>query len=194
MAPITLLSSERVFDKFLQVEQLTVEQEGEKMQRLVVSRPPAAAVLLHNKETDQFVLVRQARPALLLTGHAPDLVEIPAGLVDQGEKPEETAFREAEEETGYRPRKLTRVAECFSSPGFATEVIHIFFAEIGPSDRQSQGGGLQAEGEQVEPVSWSRQKAYEKLQQGKITDAKTLIALQWFFMHQPPRQSSSEYL
>src|SRR5690606_22510938 len=73
---------------------------------------------------DRLLVVEQYRKALNRT-----LVEIPAGKLDANEQPEQAAFRELEEETGYRAESLQWISSFYTSPGFADEIIHLFFAD-----------------------------------------------------------------
>jgi 8-oxo-dGTP pyrophosphatase MutT (NUDIX family) len=90
----------------------------------VVEHASAVAVLvvLQRNGQDEVLLVSQDRPAIGQTTW-----ELPAGLVDAGETPEEAARRELAEEVGL-DGTLTQIAEAFSSPGFTDEKIYLFEA------------------------------------------------------------------
>ena len=90
----------------------------------------------------QVLLVRQPRPAV-----ETHLLELPAGLVDPGEQPIETARRELEEETGFTAQHLEPLLRFYTSPGFCTELLHIFVA----TDLQ-EGAAHPDEGEEIELV------------------------------------------
>ncbi|GLI56599.1 DNA mismatch repair protein MutT [Propionigenium maris DSM 9537] len=82
----------------------------------------AAAVIAIN-EKDEIILVNQYRPAV-----KDHILEIPAGLVEEGEDPEVGARRELEEETGYRAGKLTKLYEYYTSPGISSSKMYIYLA------------------------------------------------------------------
>ncbi len=85
----------------------------------------AAFVLARIVPDDQFVLIRQFRPP---AGRL--MLEFPAGLIDPGETPEETAVRELYEETGFEGRVLSATRPGFSSPGLTGEAITMVVMEI----------------------------------------------------------------
>jgi len=100
------------------------------------------------------------------------LLEIPAGKLEPGESPEDCARRELEEETGYRPETLRRLASFYTSPGFCTEEIHLFLA--GDLTRYQQNLD---QDEFIEVVNMPLDEALAKVDRGEITDAKTIVGL-----------------
>lgn len=140
--------------------------DGKPRQREIVEHAPAAAVVAVDAE-DRVLLVRQHRPAV-----GDDLLEIPAGLVDDGETPEAAARRELEEETGLRTNSLTPLARFYSSAGFCTEELHVFLA----SDLHAGEANLDP-GEDVEVVWLPLTQVREMLTRQDLRDAKTLVGL-----------------
>ena len=135
--------------------------------REVFQHPGGAAVVPVLPEGD-VLLVRQFRYPM-----QEYLLELPAGKIDGGEPPEETATRELAEEVGYKARRLTKIAECYSTPGFCDEKLHIYVAEdLAPT--QAVGD----DDEELEIVRLTRAEVEEHLQQGRFRDAKTIIGLQ----------------
>ena len=106
-------------------------------------------------------------------------------MLEQGESEEDCARRETLEETGYVVRSLDRIACVYSSPGGSSERMHIYYSEVSLADRTGKGGGLLVENEDIRLVSLPRVEAMAKLQAGQISDAKTLIALQWLELSRP---------
>jgi len=100
------------------------------------------------------------------------LLEIPAGKLEPGESPKDCAGRELEEETGYRPKTLRRLASFYTSPGFCTEKIHLFLA--GDLTRHQQNLD---QDEFIEVVNMPLDEALAKVDRGEITDAKTIVGL-----------------
>jgi len=95
---------------------------GVKMVREVVDHPGAVAVIpMLNDQT--VVMVKQYRHP---TGKV--LLEIPAGTLKRGEKPQECAKRELVEETGYQAGRLKKLLQCYLAPGYSSELIHIYLA------------------------------------------------------------------
>lgn len=149
-----------------------VEPSGMEVEREIVRHPGAAALLAVTGD-GRVVLIRQFRYAAGET-----LLEVPAGTIDPGEAPEETAERELLEETGYHPGRLEKLAEFFPSPGILGERMHLFLAtelekrEASPESDESL--------ELVE-LPWERALALEP---GKdVRDAKTIVALSFLSRH-----------
>jgi ADP-ribose pyrophosphatase len=152
--------------------------ETQRIKREVFHRTPAACILLHDRERDIVVLVKQFRLPAHLIGEPSFMIEVPAGLLD-GEDAEDAIRREAMEETGYRIRDVRFVFKALTSPGSVTEVIHFFHASIDLSDRIKEGGGLADEHEDLEVLEFPLDKAVTMIADGEIIDAKTIMLLQW---------------
>jgi ADP-ribose pyrophosphatase len=119
----------------------------------------------------KIVLVRQHRHAV-----DSDLWEVPAGMIERGEPPEETAKRELIEETGYRAERLRFLWSIYTSPGFCQERIHFFVAE-----GLTLGEAAPEEDEAFEVRTWRVADAWALVEQDQLRDAKTQIALAWAF-------------
>lgn len=124
------LSSQTIFDGHavrLRVDTV-VTADGRQSTREIVEVSDCIAVVAVD-EDDNVLLVRQYRKAV-----ERELLEIPAGGIDPGETPEEAVVREMQEETGYRPGRVERLAGFYTSPGFCTEFLHLYLAtELTPS-------------------------------------------------------------
>lgn len=155
------------------------EQENE-----VYFRPDAATVLLVDEKAKTFLLTRQFRlPAFLNGSDSGYLTESCAGLINEGETPEEAVRREAGEETGYNVTDLHKIAAVYTSAGGITEYIHLFTGSIDLAGNHERGGGLAEEGEDIELVYLSFDEARQQLSSGAIRDAKTLVLLQHYFLN-----------
>lgn len=185
---VRLISRTTLWKGFVHLERLTLEQtmrNGDivKLDREVHDHGKAAAVLLYDSKADSVILVRQFRPGAFFNGDPAFMLEIPAGLVDDNEEAITAAGREAQEETGYQVKSIRHVLDMYGSPGALTEKVALFFAEIDLTDRLSEGGGLAEEHEDIEVLTFSLANAYALLGTGKITDAKTVIMLQWAMLN-----------
>ncbi len=118
------ISKETVYNgKFISVEKRIYELcNGKEAQRDIVVHPEACAVVALDKDNNIY-LVEQYRAAFDKI-----LLEIPAGKLDPGETPKEGLIRELKEETGLTAGKIIRLTSIAVSPGFCTEVIHIYLA------------------------------------------------------------------
>jgi nudix-type nucleoside diphosphatase (YffH/AdpP family) len=164
-------------------------QMSEPVTRINFERSDAVGVLLYDPQDDAVVLVRQFRYpvyASLDPGEREGdgakrawLLEIVAGVVDEGQTVKEVAHRELLEEAGYRVRgELQPIATFYPSPGGSSERIHLFLGEVDCHQRVDKGGGIAAEGEDIQIVVLPFREAMNMIAQGEIRDAKTIIALQ----------------
>lgn len=144
--------------------------DGNTSTREVVKHPGAVAVIPITKE-GKIVLVKQYRKPLERT-----LVEIPAGKIEPNEAPEITAIRELEEETAYTTKRLTYVTSFYTSPGFADEIIHLYFTdELDPLQEKIAGD----DDEFIEIVELTLEEAEQYIKEKKIYDAKTAYAIMY---------------
>ena len=151
--------------------------------REVYDRGNGAAILLYNKTKGTVVLTRQFRLPTFLNGNKSGLMtEVCAGLLDEDD-PETCIIREAEEETGYRPRSVKKIFEAYMSPGAVTEILHYFIGEYDSSMKVSAGGGLENEHEEIDVIEIPFDQAYVMIESGEIKDAKTIILLQYAKLH-----------
>jgi nudix-type nucleoside diphosphatase (YffH/AdpP family) len=128
------------------------------------------------------VLTRQFRFPAFVNGHDGMMVEAPAGLLDQA-TPEQRIRAEVEEETGYRVGEVRKVFEAFMSPGSVTEKLFFFVAEYDAASKVSAGGGIEAEGEDIEVLELPFEEALAMVRRGDIVDGKTIMLLQYAAMH-----------
>jgi len=154
-------------------------QDGswQTLSRETYDRGNGAAILLYDPSRGRVLLTRQFRFPAYVNGHPEPLIEACAGLLD--DRDPETAIRqEAEEETGTRVAAPRRVFEAFMSPGSVTERLVFFVAEYDPEDRIGAGGGLEAEGEDIEILELGFDEAMAMVARGEIADGKTIMLLQ----------------
>ncbi|WP_264526385.1 NUDIX domain-containing protein [Flavobacterium sp. N502536] len=146
--------------------------------REVYDRGNGAAILLYNTTKKTVILTRQFRLPTYLNGNKTGMmIEVCAGLLDQ-DHPEQAIIRETEEETGYRLQKVEKVIETYMSPGSVTEILYLFVGEYDETMKVNDGGGLDAEQENIEVLEYTFDQAYAMIQSGEITDAKTILLLQ----------------
>jgi ADP-ribose pyrophosphatase len=149
-----------------------------EMSRLVFQRGDSVGILIQDPERGEIILTEQFRMATYDkdTGW---LMELPAGMLESGEDPEECARRETFEETGYDVKDLEQIGLFYLSPGGSSERIYLFYTEVDFSSKKGEGVGLEAEDEDIKTHVISTEKAFEMAKSGEIQDAKTLIAIQW---------------
>jgi len=142
---------------------------GKKSTREIVEHPGAVVILAQNNK-DQLIMVRQFRKAVEQV-----LLELPAGTLEPSEKIIDCAYRELEEETGYRAKNWEKLFEFYSAPGFCNEKLTLFFA----SDLSKTKANTDHD-EFIEVVEVDREKVFSLLQNHQIRDAKTLIGILWW--------------
>lgn len=153
----------------------TIEQQS----REAYDRGNGAVILLYNKKSETIILTRQFRLPSFINGNPTGmLIEACAGLLDDDD-PEDCIRRETEEETGYKISKAEKIFEAYMSPGSVTEILHFFIAEYSTEMKITEGGGLNEEGENIEVLELSIDKALEMIDSGEIKDAKTIMLLQY---------------
>lgn len=146
--------------------------------REVYDRGNGAAILLYNSAKKTIILTRQFRLPTYLNGNKTGMmIEVCAGLLDK-DNPEQAIIRETEEETGYRLKKVEKVIETYMSPGSVTEILYLFVGEYDETMKVNDGGGLDAEQENIEVLEYTFDEAYAMIESGEITDAKTILLLQ----------------
>ncbi len=152
--------------------------EWEEQKREVFDHGNAVAVMLYHKGKKTVLLTRQFRMATYVNGNAGgDLLEVCAGLLEDGEAPETAVIREVEEETGYRITGVQKVCSAYSSPGAYTELVHYYVADYVEEQKVAEGGGLAEEGEEVTVLEMSFADALPGIENGSIIDAKTILLL-----------------
>ncbi len=181
--PIRINKRETLSESWFKLEKVTFEQTRrsgtrQTLEREVYHNGPGAAVLPVDRARGTVLLVRQLRIPAYLNGDAPMVIELCAGIVDAGDTPEQTVCKEAEQEMGYRLRNPRRRFELYMSPGSSAEKLHLFEAEYTAADHTGRGGGLPAEGEQIEVLELPLARALSMALAGEINDAKTVLMLQ----------------
>ncbi|MEM1583221.1 MAG: NUDIX hydrolase [Nitrososphaerota archaeon] len=143
--------------------------DGENKVREVIQHPGAVAILPLISE-DKVILVNQYRYPI-----GRWILEVPAGTLKEGESPEECALRELEEEVGYKARRLKKMLTIYPSPGYSTEVIHIYLA----SGLEKSTQRLE-EDEQITIVELGLDEAIKELSRNGEVDGKTFITLLYY--------------
>lgn len=163
-----LLASKRIYEgRLVNLRQDAVLlSSGRETVREVVEHPNCVAIVAINSE-DNVVMVRQFRKPVEGV-----LLEIPAGVIEPDEEPQQCALRELEEETGYMAGKMERIGGFYSSPGYSTEFLHLFLA----TDLQ-RGSTRPDEDEIIEVVSIPWEQIPGLIVAGEVCDAKSIVGL-----------------
>jgi nudix-type nucleoside diphosphatase (YffH/AdpP family) len=180
--PTEIIESKEIHRGFVRFLLATLRLEGGKgVSREIIVHGRASAVLPYDARRRMVMLVKLLRAPVLLASGAQEVLEAPAGMIEDG-NPGETARREALEETGLRLGALEHVGSVWTSPGISTEKIDLYLAPYAAGDRVSAGGGLASEDENITVVEMPIAEFWATAERLEIADMKTLtlaLALRW---------------
>ncbi|EKA96719.1 TPA: ADP-ribose diphosphatase [Proteus mirabilis] len=153
-----------------------------EVKREVFERGHAGVLLAYDPKRDEVVLIEQIRIPAYETSQTPWLLEVIAGMVEEGESPEEVVRREATEEAGITIGRCKPIVSYLSSPGGTSERMYVYVGEV---DATTATGihGLACENEDIRVHVVSREEAYQWVEEGIIDNAASVIALQWLQLH-----------
>lgn len=149
--------------------------------RELVSRDDAVALIPYDPVTDQVVLIEQFRIGAIREKH-PWLIEIVAGLLEEGESPEQVASRETQEEIGCAVTDLLQIGEFYTSPGGLSEWVQLYIGRVNAS-KVPEIGGLAQEDEDIKIHVISASDIPLMLSTGEVRSAIAIIGLQWFVVN-----------
>jgi nudix-type nucleoside diphosphatase (YffH/AdpP family) len=158
--------------------------DGDEVAREVEDHGRAVAVLPYDPVRRVALLVRLLRAPVLLSTGATELLEAPAGMVEEDD-PEDTARRELEEETGLKVSRLEHVGSVFTSPGVSTERMDLYLAAYGAGDKVGAGGGVDSEHENITLCELPLAELWGMAERNEIADMKTLTLLLTLRVRQP---------
>lgn len=150
--------------------------DGRTFRREIEHHGRAACVLPYDPARRTALMVNLPRAPVIWAGGPPELLEAPAGLVEN-EDPEETAIREALEEAGVTLTRLEPVGSPFSMPGISSERIDLFLAEYAQADRTAAGGGVAGEDEHITVEEVPLALLWTWVEQRRIEDLKSLALI-----------------
>ena len=152
--------------KIIRLIREVLEVDGQRLVRETIKHP-GAVVIVPLLDRSRIVCVRQYRRAI-----EREILELPAGTLGAGERRESCARRELEEETGWRARRMRRIAQFYAAPGFISEQLTVFLAQ----DLTCVMAHPEPD-ELIRPVILTLRQALGKIRSGAICDAKTIIGV-----------------
>lgn len=185
---VDVIDRTTAFQGYFRIDRYTVRHEtfeggmSGDIVREVFERGHAAAALPYDPHRDEVVLLEQFRVGALAAGQEPWLIEVVAGIIDDGESPEDVVRREMIEEAGLEPHELEPVGPVLVSPGGTSEMLHMYCARV---NTQDAGGifGLDHEGEDIRAFIHPAGDVEDLLAAGRIVNGTAIIALQWFLLN-----------
>jgi ADP-ribose pyrophosphatase len=185
---VEILKDECLYKGFFEMRKLTLRHKkfnGEwshPMSREMMVRNDAVCVLLFDPIADKVLLIEQFRPAVL-RNESPWLLELVAGMVEEGESDEDVARRESLEEAGVTVRRLEYMFKFVPSPGGLVEYLRMYAGEFDSSQvNTDQVHGLDSENEDIKLHLFSADDAIALLKYD-VENASTIMGLQWFALN-----------
>ncbi len=168
-----LISEEEKYKgpRFNVTQKIYLRDDGTKIIRDIVN-PGEAAVILPITEENEVVFITQYRESVNKVS-----LELPAGMVDSGEKPIETAKRELEEETGLIANKIEPLISIYPSTGYTSEKVHIFLAKDFENGKQR----LDSTEEILSIKKIKIEECIEKIKKGELENASQLIGILLYY-------------
>jgi ADP-ribose pyrophosphatase len=162
------VQSEKIFEgRVFNIRQDLVELPNGKLARIDLVEHMDSVTIVPLDEEGRVWFARQYRHP---TGG--ELLELPAGVLEPGEEPEDCALREVREEIGMSAGQIRKVGEFYLAPGYSTEFMHVFLAKDLKDDPLTPD-----EDELISIVQIPLEDTYSMIHSGQIKDAKTIAAL-----------------
>ncbi len=156
--------------------------QSQIIEREMFERGHAVAVIPYDPITDEVVLIEQIRVGAFGAQESPWLIEVVAGIIEEGEEPSDVARRELVEESGVEARSMEKVMSFLTSPGGTSERIDLYLARV-DSTSGVDIAGLDDEGEDIKVMRVNVASAIKALDDGLIINGPTVIAIQWLARH-----------
>ncbi len=191
-ADMDVQAQDRVYDGYFRMDRWRLKHRlfaggwSDQITRECLERGHAVAVLPYDPALDQVVLIEQFRVGAAASAPSPNwpepptpwLIEVVAGIVEDGGRPEEVAARETEEEAGCVVSDLKPMTTYLVTPGCSSETIAIYLGRVDASDA---GGihGLDHEHEDIRVFTAPAEDAFQMVADGRVNNGTSIIALQW---------------
>lgn len=181
---IKILEKKTVYQGYFKMEQWRYQFRqfsgdwSAPVTRELFERGHAAAVLLYDPARDEVVLIEQCRLGPIVVGENPWMIEVVAGIIDEGETADDVVIREAKEEAGVDIVSPTFINRFFATPGGSSEQVSLYWAKV---DASTADGihGLDEEQEDIKVIVWPSERAFAAVADGEINNAISIVALQW---------------
>ena len=183
---VKILERKTVYSGFANVEQVTIQhrlfedqQFSQPILRELVKRPEAAGVLLYDSKQQLFGLIEQFRIGAIDDADSAWQLEVVAGLVEDGDTPEQTVIREAVEEAGVYIKNPKLLYSFYPSAGACNELFHLYVADTQLS-HTNQIFGVLGEAENIKLHVLKYDQLAELLSNPQyLKNGPVVIALQW---------------
>ncbi|MEQ9042524.1 MAG: NUDIX domain-containing protein [Alphaproteobacteria bacterium] len=192
---VEIRDKQTVFQGYFRVDRYLLRHElheggwSGEIKREVFERGHAAGLLGYDPARDEVLLIEQFRIGAYAANYPSWVTEIVAGIIEDGESPEDVVRREIVEEAGCEVGELIPIADYLVSPGGTSETMTLFCGWV---DLKDAGGihGLDHEQEDIRVLAMPRKEAVKRLRERRIKNSMTIIALQWLELnHEALRKS-----
>lgn len=181
---LTISKRQNCFKGFFTLDRLTLTHSlftggvSQPLQRELIYRGNAVAILLYDPDMDAVVIIEQFRVGALDDENGSWLYELVAGFQEQGESIEDVIERELHEEAGLEAARSEHIATYYSNPANSSDRVILVCAQV---DASLAGGihGLESEGEDIKVHVIPYQQIEHALQRRRSASATPLIAMQW---------------
>ncbi|MDP6690006.1 MAG: NUDIX domain-containing protein [Alphaproteobacteria bacterium] len=185
---VEVIEKQTVFQGYYRVDAYRLRHSlyqggmGAEIRREVLERGHAVLVLPYDPVRDEVVMIEQFRIGPFARGDQPWILEVVAGIIEDGEELEDVVHREAMEEAGIELSHITHALDIYASPGAVTEQISIYCAR---TDASQAGGihGVAAEGEDIKVIVMPFADVMAALADGRINAGPVIVAVQWLALH-----------
>jgi len=185
---VDIIKDECVYKGFFEMHKLTLKHRkfngewSQPMTREMMVRGDAVCVLLFDPVADKVLLIEQFRPSLPKS-ESPWLIELVAGMVEEGEDDEDVARRESLEEAGVTVKRLEYLFKFVPSPGGLVEYLRMYAGEFDASTVDvNRTHGLDEENEDIRLHLMTADDAIALLDD-EVENASTIMGLQWFALN-----------
>lgn len=181
---VNLLSEDVAYNGFFKTMKIALKHRlfdggwSDAISRELIHKGEASAAVLYDPERDVIGLIEQFRVGALESEFGPWCLEVVAGMLEDGESPEQLMRRELQEEAGIEAAELLHISSYYSTPGGCSEKIHLFCAIC---DLSGAGGvhGLEEENEDIFLHAFGAEEVFTVMLNSRMNNAATLIGLQW---------------
>ncbi len=142
-------------------------------------RGRGVAVLPYDPWSDRVALIEQFRLPAHAAGLEPVMVEIVAGLLEQGEEPEAAAKRECAEESGLLPDRMERIGRYMLMQGGCDETMFFYCGRVRIEGGAATAHGLDDEGEDIRLLTMPAEAAFNWLDTNRVENATAALCLHW---------------
>ena len=179
--------TKELYDGFIKLEEVTIKNGEKEISREVIKAPNSVAAIIYDTIKEKYIFIQQYR-----AGADGMMVEVAGGVMEEGEKHEQSIKREIMEETGYKVDSVSHAKDFYLTPGISNDVVSLFYCEVSEKVNEGVGDGeisvIEVEklglGGRIfleDPLNLEMEEGVEHTMKPpyQIIDAKTLIAIMW---------------